>query len=187
MTLKLWILLTLVLSILAAAVSASAQKVEYSVAAGTDFTKFKTYKWRRADKANYPTTDVDDMFVRTIDAELVKKGLSRTESDETDLYVTYQIAIFEDMEWSSFSSDIQWQGVPTGGGLPGFRGATTSSAEKIRKGSLIIDLYDVKKTKQVWQAYAVKTLSDTKDAKKRENNARKVMQKIFKNYPPQAK
>jgi hypothetical protein len=183
---KVWILLPLVICI-SGAISASAQKIEYSVASGIDFTRFKTYKWRRADKAAYPTTDVDDMFIRTIEAELAKKGLTRTESDEADLYATYQIAIFEDMEWSSFSSDIQWQGVPPGGGLPGFRGASTSSAEKIRKGSLIIDLYDVKRTKQVWQAYAVKTLADTKDPKKRENNARKVMEKIFKNYPPKAK
>ena len=162
----------------------SAQKLNFSSYPGTDFSKYKTYKWQRADKAVYPAKELDDMFIRTIEAELTRKGLSRTESDESDLVVTYQIAIFDDMEWSAGHSSIPWQGMA---GRPGLTGGPVSGTNMIKKGSFILDLYDVKEKRQVWQAHATKTLANTTDLKKRERNAQSVMAKIFRNYPPAAK
>lgn len=163
---------------------ASAQKIDYDFVRGTDFSKYKTYKWQRAEKAIYPAKDLDDMFVRTIDAELAKKGLSRTDSDEADLVVTYQIAIFDDMEWSAGHSTIPWQGMV---GAPGLQGGPVSGTNMIQKGSFILDLYDAKDKRQIWQAHATKTLADTTDLKKREKNTQKVMAKIMQNYPSRAK
>ncbi|MBC7898425.1 MAG: DUF4136 domain-containing protein [Saprospiraceae bacterium] len=164
---------------------AAAQKIVYDFVADTDFSKYKTYKWHRAAKAIYPAKDLDDMFIRTIDAEIAKKGLARVESEEADLVVTYQIAVLDDMEWSSSKSTIPWVGVV--GMNPGITGATVSGTNMIKKGSFFLDFYDVKTARQIWQAHATKTLAKTDDIKKRENNTKKVMAKIFQTYPPRAK
>ena len=165
--------------------SSPAQKIDYyAAAAGTSFAQYKTYKWHRADKAQYPEKVLDEMFIRTINAELAAKGLTVTESDDADLIVTYQIAIMEDMEWSAGHSSIPWQGMV---GAPGLQGGPVGGSNTIKKGSFILDLYDVKQRRQVWQANATKTLANTTDFQKREKNTRKAMAKIFKNYPPRAK
>jgi hypothetical protein len=164
--------------------SSPAQKVDYYSAAGTSFAQYKTYKWQRADKALYPEKVLDEMFIRTINGELARKGLSQTENDDPDLIVTYQIAIMDDMEWSAGHSNIPWQGMV---GAPGLQGGPVGGSNAIKKGSFILDFYDVKQKRQVWQAHATKTLANTTDFRKREKNTQKAMAKIFKNYPPHAK
>jgi hypothetical protein len=164
---------------------ASAQKIDFATEPGTDFSKFKTYKWERADKAIYPAEDLDAMFIRTIEAEMAKKGLTRTEGATPDLFVTYQIAVLDDMQWSSHQSMIPWGSVA--GVTYGIGGATINTSNIIQKGSFILDFYDANSKRQLWQARAVKTLADTTDLNKREKNVRKVMAKIFKNYPPKSK
>jgi len=161
-------------------INAAAQKISFRSAPGTNFGAFKTYKWDRAEKATYPADDIDQMFVRSIDAELSRKGLSRTEGD-ADLIVTYQIAIVDDMEWSSATSAISWVGVHN---VSAIRGATVNTTEMIQKGWFILDFYDIKAQREIWQAQATKTLSNTKDPNKRDKNIQKAMAKIFQNYPP---
>ena len=182
MTLRISLLIILAAMLLCS--HASAQKVDYYAATGASFGQYKTYKWQRADKAQYPERQLDEMFIRTINAELAGKGLMATESDEADLVVTYQIAITDDMEWSAGHSTIPWQGMV---GSPGLQGGPVGSSNTIKKGSFIVDFYDVRQKRQVWQAHATKTLANTTDFAKREKNTKKAMAKIFKNYPPQGK
>jgi hypothetical protein len=165
-----------------ATVSAAAQKVTYDSAPGTDFSVYKTYKWQRAEDARYPDAQSDRILVNAIDGELLKRGLTKTEGDDADLYVIYQLAVVDQAQWSSYTHRIGW---PTGQStLAGFPGGTTNSSKLIKIGWLIIDIYDVKQKKHVWQASATKTLGEGVDSKKMENNAKKAMFKVFKNYPP---
>lgn len=158
----------------------SAQKVSYQVDTKADFSRYKTYQWQRAEKAVYPEKALDDMFVRAIDAELGKRGLSRTEAGEADLIVIYQIAVLDDMEWSAGHSTIPMQ---SNVWLPATQGGPVGGSYAIKKGSFILDLYDGKNKNQIWQAHATKTLADTTDLDKRTKNTQKAMAKIFKNYP----
>jgi hypothetical protein len=166
-----------------AAVFASGQKMDFDVTPGTDFSRYKTYKWQRASDARYPADDVDQLLIRTIDSQLAGKGLTKTESDTPDLYVIYQLAIEEDMKWSSFRTDIAWAGTPVTG-IYTMQGATTNSNYPVSVGSLFIDLYDVAQKRRVWQVHATKTVHPDNSAEKKEKNARKVLEKVFKNYPP---
>ena len=159
-----------------------AQEVKYNFAPGTDFSKFKTYKWQRAEKAKYDDPVVDRILKSSIDQQLAAKGLTKTEDESADLYVIYQLAVAQDVEWSTFNSGIDWYSGANN--LAGFRGGTTNATTIIRKGWLMIDLYDAGQKKLVWQANAVKTLGKGHDPNKMERNARKAMGKIFKNYPP---
>ena len=161
--------------------TATAQDVEYSSVPGTNFAAYKTYKWEKAEKAKYPDGLVDQFIRQSVEAELAKKGLSKTESDDADLYVVYQFANREDITWSTFTNEIAWQGGANS--LAGFRGATTNSSYVIRRGHLTIDLYDVKQKRLVWEAEATKTIKDKVDPAKVEGNFQKAIAKIFKKYP----
>lgn len=165
-------------------ISGSCQKIQYEIAANTDFSKYKTYKWQRVPNAMYPDQATDQILIRSVDKQLASKGFTKTDREPADLYVAYQFSITEDASLSSFSNDIQWQGGANS--LPGFKGATTNGSELIRKGWIILELYDVTAQKYVWRANANKTLGDAKNPKKMEKNAEKAMAKVFDNFPRRA-
>ena len=163
----------------------SAQKITYESEPGTNFSNFKTYKWQRADDARYPDAATDQILISSIDEQLAAKGLVKTDGETADLYVVYQLAVVDDMTSSSFKTGGAWLGVP-GGGNPGFSGVATNSTDVVKKGWLLVDLYDMKQKKLVWRASATKALKGKGEEKIREN-AKKTMNKIFNNYPPQPK
>ena len=82
--------------LLAWCVSAAAQDIKYNFLQGTDFSKYKTYKWVRIPNAQYPNSILDDQIMRAIDTQMATKGLRKTE-DNPDLYVAYQAAVNQEM------------------------------------------------------------------------------------------
>jgi len=73
--------------------TASAQDIGYNAMPGTDFSKYKTYKWVQIKDAQYPDQIMDSQIKTVIDGQLATKGLTKTEDDSADLYVGYQVAI----------------------------------------------------------------------------------------------
>jgi len=174
-------------------VSASAQDVRYNAVAGTDFSKYKTYKWVRVPNVEYPNQILDGQIMQAVDAQLALKGLSKTEGDNPDLYVCYQAAVSHEQQWNSYSTDMgggwgygRWGGW---GGYGGFGGTsqTTTTSKTINIGTLNLDFYDVAAKNQVWRGAASKTLGSGKDPQKVEKNLNKAVAKLLKNYPPPVK
>jgi len=79
-------LVCLALVLLAGASPASAQDVRYNFDSQADFASFKTYKWVTIKGATQFSDLVDKQIKAAVDAELAKKGLTRTDSDSADLY-----------------------------------------------------------------------------------------------------
>ena len=166
--------------------SALAQDVRYNFVAGTDFSKYKTYKWVRVPDATYPDDILDGQIKQAIDSQLSLKGLTKTDGDTADLYVTYQLSI---------NNLTQWNAYGTGGGVNfgrwrGFgmdMGTATATSSIIKVGTPVLDIYDVAAKQQVWRGDAVKTLKPSKDPQKNQRNLEKAMAKLLKNYPPPAK
>jgi uncharacterized protein DUF4136 len=166
-------------------VVASAQDIRYNFLQGTDFSKYKTYKWIQIPNAQYPNSILDDQIKRAIDAQLALKGLTKTE-DNPDLFVAYQVAVNQEKQWNSYSSGGDMWGW---GGWRGWGGmsTTTTTSSTINIGTLNLDIYDVGTKKQVWRGEASKTLGSGKDPKKVEKNLNKAMAKLLKKYPPPMK
>ncbi|MBP1610880.1 MAG: hypothetical protein H6Q04_3115 [Acidobacteria bacterium] len=155
-----------------------AQDVKYNFDPGTDFSKYKTYKWVDVPDAKYPDQLTSNMIKQSIDGQLALKGLTKTDDDKADLYVAYQIAVSEEREWYATGYGGRYR---TMGGM----GTATSSTIKI--GTLVFDMYDVSEKKQVWHGDATKTLDPSKDPKKNQEKMEKVAKKLLKNYPPPVK
>jgi len=166
-------------------VAASAQDIKYNFLQGTDFSKYKTYKWVKVSNAQYPNSIVDSQIMQAVDSQLATKGLTKTE-DNPDLYVIYQVAVNQEKQWNSYSTG----GSPWGwGGWGGWGGmsTTTTTSQTINIGTLNVDLYDVGTKQQVWRGEASKTLGSGKDPQKVNKNLNKAVAKLFKKYPPPAK
>ena len=164
---------------------ASAQDVRYNYLPGTDFSRYRTYKWVQVPGVQYPNQLLDGQIKQAIDAQLSTKGLSRTEGDDADLYVTYQLAIDKEKQWNAFSSGGTMWGYGGWGGWGGMQ-TTTVTSETINVGTLDLDIYDVASKKQVWRGEATKTVKQQKKPEKLQKNLNKAMAKLLKNYPPPA-
>jgi len=177
---------TIALFILMGCMSATAQDIRYNFMPGTDFSKYRTYKWVRVPKAEYPNQILDNQIMQAIDAQLGLKGLKKTE-DNPDLYVAYQAAVNQETQWNSYSTDMGGWGYGRWGGWGGYGGGmstTTTRSETINIGTLNVDLYDVAAKNQIWRGAATKTLGSGKDPAKVNKNLNKAMEKLFKKYPP---
>jgi hypothetical protein len=174
------------LAVAALAIVADAQKVRYNYLPGTDFSRFKTYKWVEIKGANYPNQLVDNQIRQSIDRQLGSKGLQRTDNDFADLYVGYQAAVSQEQQWNAYSTGGDYWGYGGWGGWGGMS-STTMTSSTLNIGTLNLDVYDVATKKQVWRGEATKTLGNPKTPEKLQANIDKAMAKLLKNYPPPAK
>src|SRR5258708_2985654 len=172
-------------------VPASAQDVKYNFLPGTDFSKYKTYKWVRVPKVEYPNQILDGQIIGAIDAQLAMKGLTKTEGDNADLYVCYQAAVNQEKQWNSYSTDMgggwgygRWGGW---GGYGGGMSTPTTTRQTIHIGTINLDIYDVASKNQIWRGAASKTLGSGKKPEKVQKNLDKAVAKLLKNYPPPVK
>ena len=120
--------------------TASAQDIKYNYLRGTDFSKYKTYKWVKVSNAQYPNSILDDQIMQAIDSQLALKGLSKTE-ERPDLYVIYQVAVNQERQWNSYSTGGDYWG--WGGWVAGAYVDYHNDDKTINIGTLNCDLYDV--------------------------------------------
>jgi hypothetical protein len=128
---------------------------------------------------------LDNLITRqltsALEAELAKKGLIRTDSDNADLYLGYQVAIGKEKELTTFNT--AWGAGPRWRG-PGIGTVTTNT---LLVGSLALDMYDVSKKQLVWRGVVTKTIDQGAKPEKRQQNLQKAVAKLLKNYPPSQK
>jgi hypothetical protein len=176
-------LLALVL-LLTATTNALAQDVRYNFDKSATFGAYKTYKWV-VIKGATPLSDLVDRQVKaSVDAELSKKGLMKTEADTADLYIGYQAAVGQEKEYTSFDTGYNY-GPGWGGGWYGSGGGmTTGTTTTIYVGQLALDMYTHAPKALVWRGTASKTLDTKAKPEKQQKNLDKAVAKMLKNYPP---
>jgi len=178
-------LLSLVL-LLAAATNALAQDVRYNFDKSANFGAFKTYKWV-VIKGATPVGDLADRQIKaSVDMELSKKGLMKSDSDSADLYVGYQAAVGTEKEYTSFDTGYGYGPGWGGGGWYGGGGGgmTTGTTTTIYVGQLALDMYSHAPKALVWRGTASKTLDPKAKPEKQQKNLDKAVAKMLKNYPP---
>jgi hypothetical protein len=165
-----------------------AQDVRYNFDKNTDFSKFKTYRWVSIKDASKVDDLTDRQIKDTIDSELAKKGLTKVDTENADLYVAYQAAIGTEKQFTSYNSDWGYgPGWYRGGWYGPTGGMTTGQTSTIYTGQLALDMYDSANKDLVWRGIASKTLDTKAKPEKRQKNLQKAMAKLLKNYPPRSK
>ena len=149
------------------------QDVHHNSMPGVDFSKYHTYKWVANEGGAHPNQIVDAEIKQSIDSQLASKGLTKTDGDNADLYVGYQVAVDQEKQWNAWG---------TGRGFGGGMGEATQST--INVGSLVLDMYDPTTKQLVWQGTATKTVNPGGNQEKNEKNLNKAMEKLLKDFPP---
>jgi hypothetical protein len=177
------IALVLALALGAAGVVA-AQDVKYNALPGTDFTKFKSYKWVAIDGGTKVDQITDAQIKAAIDKQLAAKGFAKTDDEKADLYIGYQAAVDQERQWNTYNMGGGWGYGPRWGYAGGMGTATSST---INIGTIGLDVYDPSAKQLVWRGAASKTLDAKATPEKREKNLDKAMAKLLKNFPPPVK
>ena len=154
---------------------AAAQDVRTNSMPGTNFSNFHTYKWVTVPGVAYPNQIVDQQIKDAVNSQLSAKGLTLTDGDNADLYVTYQTSIQQQQQWNAYGM---------GGGLRWGGGMATAQSSTIDIGTIVLDMYTPTGKQLVWTGRATKTLNPSKNQQKNQENLNKAIAKLLKNYPP---
>jgi hypothetical protein len=179
-------LVTLTLGVLLASALLLAQKTSYDYEKTADFTAFKTYAFKKGTDVGQPL--IDNRIVAAIEAELAKKGLTKSEGS-ADVFVVYHVALDKQQDISTYSSGYGGGYGPYGWGWGGgWAGGTThTQVRDVLIGSLVIDVADASKGQMVWRGIGVKEIDARANPEKRDKSINKAVEKILKNYPPKVK
>jgi len=119
----------------------------------TDFAKYRTCKWVNTGGA-HPDQIMDAEIKQSVDAQLASRGLTQTDSDKADLYIGYQTAVNQEMQWDAWGSRSFGMGM----------GSWTSST--ISVGTLVLDMYDPGTKQLVRTGRATKTIAPAQTTKR---------------------
>ncbi|HEY6508561.1 MAG TPA: DUF4136 domain-containing protein [Vicinamibacterales bacterium] len=172
------------------AAAAAAQDVSYNFDQQADFTKYKTYRWVESKGGEQLDPLITKQIVDAFDLNLATKGLTKATGDTADLLVSYQVALNQEKQMTTFDSGY---GMGAGwgpryyGGYYGGGGITTSTTSTIYVGSVALEMYDAPAKKLVWRGIASKQVDTKAKPEKRTKNLNKGAAKMLKNYPPKVK
>jgi Domain of unknown function (DUF4136) len=159
----------------------TAQTVNVNFAKDADFLQYKTYKWVTMKDGLQLDDLTAEQLRATVDVELAKKGLTKSNAEKTDLLVAYQMARPGQKQLSHFNVGASY-GPTTGGSVTA--GASTAT---VHTGQLVLDMYESTKRQLVWRGVVADAIdADAKPAKK-QKHMDKAIEKLLKGYPPQKK
>ncbi|RXP44781.1 DUF4136 domain-containing protein [Lutibacter sp. HS1-25] len=171
-------------------------QITYDYDKDADFTQFKTYSfggWQ--DDCDKLINDLDKKrILQSFKSEFTQRDMDYVLGD-ADVVVTLFLVIDEKTSTTAYSN---YMGTGMGYG-PGFRGGfyggyyrpawgwgggystTTYTEDDYRVGTFVVDIYDAKSKKLVWQGVSQKTINE--NASKRSKTIPKGVSKLMKNYP----
>jgi hypothetical protein len=158
---------------------ALAQSVTYDYDRAANFSNYKTYAWTRgtdlADGLNHARV------VRAVEAVLMAKGLARAEpGGNPDVLVAYHASFDRNLEISGSAHGLG----PLGLGTDRWGAARV---QPVLVGTLVVDISDVRTKAIVWRSLASSDIRPTDTPESREKKIVKATEKMFRNYPSEAK
>ncbi|MBK9063625.1 MAG: DUF4136 domain-containing protein [Acidobacteria bacterium] len=169
---------TLVLAV--TAVACSTLEVNTDYAPGTDFSKYKTFTLKAGTAPRNPIAA--ERFAQSLGSALAARGL-RQVPDGGDLIVVTHFSLGKDTQLNTYGYG-GWGGGWRYGGMGGMQ---TTTVQEIPTGTVVIDLVDASAKTAVWRGIAKDQISTSATPEERQQKADLVAQKLFENYPPQAK
>jgi Domain of unknown function (DUF4136) len=172
--------------------AAPAQKIRYDFDKDRTFSDYKTYKWVSIKGGNALDDITAKEIVAAVDAQLLRKGLTKTDSDTADLLIAYQTTVGTEKQWTSYSTywgfGPAWGAGWSGYGFDGMgTGTTYGSTSTIYVGQLDLSMHDSAHNELVWRGIASETLDLEAKPEKKEKNINKAVEKLLRNYPPKQK
>jgi len=181
MSVKYRILFSMTIAILAVTASVAEVKTDYDRTA--EFNRYKTYSW---GKVHTQEPLWGDRIKAVIASALAARGLTEVDSGGDVSIMAMEMT--EDHRtlntyYDSFGGGWGWR--RWGGGFGDGFGASTTTEETYRVGTLVVDLFDTNTKKLIWRGSASDTLSDKSDKNIKKLNS--DVQRMFDHFPPEMK
>ncbi|MFL6354679.1 MAG: DUF4136 domain-containing protein [Bryobacteraceae bacterium] len=168
-------------ALIVCAVTAHAQKVKVDWDRMTDFTRYKTYKWMKIPSPRTPTPEMQQLIYSDVDTLLEFKGLKKLENGEPDLYVGYSVTLAQPKGQTAAAPVAESSAWQTGSSWS----AHSPSDKAARKGTLVVEIAEVKRNLLVWKGSVMAEVGDSvNDARVKISRG---LGKAFVQYPPPAK
>lgn len=157
----------------------SSIKVHTRFDPAADFSQYRTYKWL-PEKTMGPAhrmrklTPLDQQIMADIEKALASRGLEKLTRGEPDLWVTYHTRMKDKIDVTRYGYRY-WRHGPRG---------RVVEVHRYKKGTLVVDLIDVKTRQLVWRGVAESILNHPSEVPEKIETA---IQKMFEKYPPQSK
>jgi hypothetical protein len=169
-----WFLLLSVLS------ACSPLKVTVDYDKNVEFKEFKTYMilpWRKENSKLVNEIDKRRLY-DALNNELSERGYQQVKSD-ADLAVNLMVIIQEKSNVTAYKSHYNYGGYyyPYGYGYSNIR----YDSQEYLQGTVIIDIFDNKAKKLIWQGAAVAEIDE--NPRNREKRIPRAMDRIFWEYP----
>lgn len=160
-----------------------------------NFEGLKTYSWRldganpirilenTLDNPEEIRKNLEPVILAAIDGELGKKGFTRIESGQADVYLDYYVLVGPKSE-SQYHG--QFVGAVPAWGLPDFA-MSTSALKVYEQGSLIIDIVSITQKHTVWRANAATEMDRRRTPTERAGVINEAARKMFEKFPPKLK
>lgn len=153
----------------------AAQDIKTNYMPGTDFSKYKTYKWVNINNTEQADPIVTQQIKDAIDSQLTSKGMTKTDAENADMYVGIQTSITQEQQWNAYGMGGGWR---FGGGMASAQSST------IQIGTLGVDFYDPTSKQLIWRGQATKTLNPSKNPQTNMNRINQAVAKLLKTFPP---
>jgi hypothetical protein len=172
--------------VLLALAGCSAVSVSTDYDPGTDFNKYKTYKWGTANDPNDALVKnqlVLNRVYEAIDNSLTAKGFTKTDSDP-DFVVYPHAGTKERTNIESWGYGYGgWWGAGPYMGWPG----GNIDVNQYTEGSLFIDIVDITDNKLIWRGVGTGVVNAPSTPEEGTKKMDEAVAKIFQDFPPQPK
>lgn len=143
-----------------------------------DFSKYKTYAYQKSGIDKVEISDLDKKrILRAIDAEMSKKGYTKSESP--DLLINIFTKERERVDVSQYNAG--W-GYGWGWGWNPYMWGGRTYVSTSTEGTLYVDLIDASKKELIWQGMGTGYL--TQNTHKKDERINEFVSKILAQFPP---
>ena len=143
-----------------------------------DFNTLKTFAVKIGTSWNNPLSE--NRIVAAVEAELQKKGWTKTDMDSADAVVMLHGATEQKKDINTFYTGYSGWGY--GGWYGGGMSSAHTTVSEYKVGTLVTDIFDAKTKKLVFRGIAQDEISDKPE--KNEKKIKKATEKVFKKFPP---
>ncbi len=149
-----------------------------------DFESFKTYKflpWAPDNSKRVNDLDKDRLY-DAIRSELEIRAIQEVAKDP-EMFVNIHVILQEKTGVTAYSDYYSPYGYSYGFGYGYGYGTTRYSEYSYTDGTIVIDVFDAKQKKLVWQVSAAGEVSENQKSYQKEAEIRNLMRKLFSFYP----
>lgn len=144
---------------------------------GTDFSRYRTYRWVRQDQDVPPASRAEHALLEknvksAVDAELAQKGYRKAATGKPDFLIAWHIGARDKVNIERYGYRYgprgRWYG-------------TNVQVHHYKEGTLIIDFVDPDENLLVWRSTAVGTMQHFT---KGEGEVQSAVHEMLKKFPP---